>query len=110
MVVSGIVKKDANEPLGRIHQRERCQQRDRSQGVNRRRFDHTGCARFQIDGAVNVQSLSPAGLFKTVAVVAAGRGLPSETHTLGSYRDWRLTKREPVFHPSPMPSVSFSTL
>jgi len=33
------------------------QQRDRAQGVHRRRFDHTGCARFQIDGAVNVQSL-----------------------------------------------------
>ena len=65
MVVSGIVKKDVNEPLGRIHQRDRYQQRDPAQGVNRRRFDHTGCAGFQIDGAVNVQSLSPAGLFKS---------------------------------------------
>jgi hypothetical protein len=51
MVVSGIVKKDVNEPLGGIQQRDRYQQRDRAQGVNRRRFDHTGCARFQIDGA-----------------------------------------------------------
>jgi hypothetical protein len=44
-------EKDVNEPLGGIQQRDRYQQRDRAQGVNRRRFDHTGCARFQIDGA-----------------------------------------------------------
>ena len=37
---------------------------DRAQGINRRRFDHAGCTRFQIDGAVNVEPLPPAGLFK----------------------------------------------
>ena len=46
MVVSGIVKKDVNEPLGRIHQRDRYQQRDRAQGVNRRRFESCGLRPF----------------------------------------------------------------
>jgi hypothetical protein len=30
---------------------------------------------------------------REVAVVIAGRGSPSETHTLGLYWDWRLMKR-----------------
>ena len=55
MVVPGIVDKDVNEPLRGIHQRDRHQECDRAQGINRRRFYYTGCTRFQIDGAVNVQ-------------------------------------------------------
>jgi hypothetical protein len=47
-----------------MSQRDRHQQRDRTQGIDRRRFDHTGCTRFQIDGAVNVQPLPPDALFK----------------------------------------------
>src|SRR5271166_4340914 len=62
VVVAGIVHKQMDQPLARIHRLDRPQQHDHADCIHRRRLDHTGLAGFEINRTVNVQTLPAAGL------------------------------------------------
>ena len=85
---------------------DRHQECDRAQGINRRRFDHAGCTRFQFDGAVNVEPLSPAGLFKRNLCVlwcptARRSRLVRRMHGIGKQHSFVIAAIiEPEFHRS----------
>jgi len=63
MVISGVIQKDVNELLGRIHCHDRDEQHDRAARIDGQGFDHFGLAGFQVDGAVDVQPVASAVLF-----------------------------------------------
>ena len=62
VVVAGIVHKQMDQPLARIHRLDRHQQHDRAHGIHRRRLDHAGFSGLEINRTVNVQTLPAAGL------------------------------------------------
>jgi hypothetical protein len=64
MVIPGVIEEDVNESFRGIHQHDRHQERNCARGIDRCHFDHTGDARFQINGPVKVQALPPAGPFE----------------------------------------------
>jgi hypothetical protein len=63
VVVAGIVQKQMDQPLARIHRLDRPHQHDRADRIHCHRLDHQGFAGLEINRAVDVQALAAAGLF-----------------------------------------------
>jgi hypothetical protein len=62
MVTAGIVQKQVNEPLARVHRLDQDEPPDRAGGIDTERFHHHGSAGFQIGGAKDVYALPARGL------------------------------------------------
>jgi group II intron reverse transcriptase/maturase len=63
VMVAGIIKEDVDEPHARIHRLDRRQQHDRAESVHRQHIFHNGLAGFEVDRAMDVQTVSSAALF-----------------------------------------------
>src|SRR5471030_3504486 len=62
MMIARVVEKDMDEHEHRIERLDRFQQPDGRDGVDGYDLDHPGLAGREIDGAVNVDALTPARL------------------------------------------------
>ena len=62
VVIAGIVEKDMDRRLERMHGFDGGEEPDGREGVDGFGFDHPGPPGLQIDGAVDVDALAPAGL------------------------------------------------
>src|SRR5215468_3312007 len=62
VMISSVVQEYMDQPLTRIHRLDRHQQHDRAEGIHRHHLQHPGVAGLQIDRAVDVQPIPPAGL------------------------------------------------
>jgi hypothetical protein len=54
MMVSGIIKKNVNEPFGGIHDHDRHQKSDGALGIHGKNFQHFGVTGLKINRAVNI--------------------------------------------------------
>ena len=62
MMVSGVIQEDMDQPHARIQRLDRCQHHDGAHGVDRKDILHNSPAGLKIDGAVDIQAISPAAL------------------------------------------------
>src|SRR5271157_1335268 len=62
MMVFGIIEKNVNPSFMRIQDHDRCQKRDRALGVDGEHLQHPGFPGLKINGSMDVETISAAGL------------------------------------------------
>lgn len=70
MMIARVVEKDMDEHEHRIERLDRLQETDGRGGVDGQGLDHPSLAGLQIDRAVNVDALTPAGLLDRKLLLA----------------------------------------
>ena len=62
VVIGGVVEKDVDQPHRRVHRLDAGQQGDGADDIDGQHVDHAGLAGLKIDGAVDVETVTAAGL------------------------------------------------
>src|ERR1700739_3092339 len=84
VMIAGVVEKDVDQHHQRIERFERFEQRDRRGSIDGLHVDHPGLSGFEVDRAMNIDAVAPAGLFDR-EVILFGRPAADRSRRMGRW-------------------------